>query len=178
MSEHTRMALERARAKAAEIDAEQDAIAEQIEWENQQAAFEDHYIKRVRVPAGKLVTMWETGTNEHGQPLSDFEFQALCAVWYLTFGELPPQIDCRVASATTAQLDRDEPMPADDAMLSPRDVVRITGVSLATIKRMVTSKRFPDPLKLSPRRIGWTGKDVRVWLEKLHDQRRNGKRTH
>ncbi len=51
MSEHTRMALERARAKAAEIDAEQDAIAEQeYEWDNQQAAIEDHYNKRVRVP--------------------------------------------------------------------------------------------------------------------------------
>ena len=67
----------------------------------QQAAIEDHYIKRVRVPAGKLVTMWETGTNEHGQPLSDFEFQALCAAWYLTFGELPPQTDCREASTST-----------------------------------------------------------------------------
>lgn len=177
MTTRTQMTMEQAKAKAADIDAEQDWFKGQEEWENQQAAIENHYTKRVPVPAGKLVTMWETGTNERGEPLSEFEFQALCAAWYLSFGDLPPQIDCRQASSTVAAPDP-EPMPADDAMLGPRDVVRITGISLSTIKRMVTSKRFPEPLKLSPRRIGWTGKEVRVWLEALHDQRRNGKRPH
>ena len=173
MSEHTRMAL--ARAKAADMDAERDALDEEYQWSMQQSAIDNHYNK---LRAGKLVTMWETGTNEHGQPLSDFEFQALCAAWHSTFGELPPQTDCREASTSTIADPDPEPIPADDEMLDPREVARVAGISVSTIKRMVNDGRFPKPLNLSPRRIGWTGKDVRMWLEALHDQSRNGKRTH
>ena len=36
-----------------------------------------------------------------------------------------------------------EPMPADDEMLSPREVVRVTGISLSTIKRMVNRRSLP-----------------------------------
>ena len=174
MATQTRMTLDQARATAAEMDAERAALDEQYEWDKQQAAIENHYVK---VPPGRLVIMWEIGTNEHGEPLSDFQFQALCAAWHETFGDLPPQIDCREASATIAGPDP-EPMPADDAMLSPRDVVRVTGISLSTIKRMVNRGQFPQSLKISVRRIGWPAKDVYRWLEALHDQRRNAKRPH
>ena len=66
-----------------------------------------------------------------------------------------------------------DPKPQDDDMLSPRDVVRITGLSLSTIKRMFNDGRFPKPLHLSPRRIGWPARQVKDWLRTLQDQSRS-----
>ena len=43
MSEHTRMAL--ARAKAADMDAERDALDEEYQWSMQQSAIDNHYNK-------------------------------------------------------------------------------------------------------------------------------------
>jgi predicted DNA-binding transcriptional regulator AlpA len=66
-------------------------------------------------------------------------------------------------------------MPPDDTMLRAADVVRITGLSLATLKRMTIDGRFAKPLHLSPHRIGWPGKDVRMWLEERDAARRKAR---
>ena len=82
------------------------------------------------------------------------------------FGQLPPDDDAEPEAPAP------EPeLPADDTMLSTRDVVRQTGVSDSTIKRMVLDGRFPKPMRLSPRRIGWPARDVRLWLERLDGSR-------
>jgi len=118
----------------------------------------------------EVVSMWENGRNERGQKLSQFEFTALVERWCELFGALPPSTE--EAIPDVAAEGSTEPEPEDDDMLSPRDVVRITGLSLSTIKRMANDGRFPKPMRLSPRRIGWTAREVKEWLNRLDDQRR------
>src|SRR5262249_16778298 len=95
-----------------------------------------------------------------GEPLSQFEFEALCERWFAIFGEVPPSGP--PDETTKAEPD---PLPPDDTILSMKDVVRITGLSKSTIKRWVNDPAgtFPKPLRLSKRRIGWPGDQVNAW---------------
>jgi prophage regulatory protein len=122
-------------------------------------------------PASQLVSMWENQSNEKGQPLNQFEFSALCSAWLQTFGCLPPDNDAGAGTADTHAAPP-EPEPEDDTMLRMPDVVRLAGVSESTIKRMVLDGRFPKPMRLSRRSIGWPARDVKVWLRQVDDQRR------
>ena len=71
-----RITLEEAKAQAEHWDAM---------WE--QHCYEDALATHFRgVTASQLVAMWENQTNEKGQPLSQFEFRALCASWIETLG--------------------------------------------------------------------------------------------
>jgi prophage regulatory protein len=91
--------------------------------------------------------------------------------WLELFGAYPPGDTEPGAGDTAHQLE--EPEPQDDDMLAMCDVVRMTGLSESTIKRMFNDGRFPRPLKLSPRRIGWPASQVKEWLRTLHDQSRS-----
>jgi predicted DNA-binding transcriptional regulator AlpA len=104
--------------------------------------------------------MFETGTNEKGEPLSQFEFEALCERWCAVFGELPP-----LGPADEMPQTDPDPLPPDDAMLSMKDVMRLTGLSKSTIKTWVNDPTgtFPKPSKLSSRRIGWRADQVKAW---------------
>jgi prophage regulatory protein len=62
-------------------------------------------------------------------------------------------------------------MPADDTMLGINEVVRLTGVSKATINRHVQTGTFPKPFKISARRNGYLAREVKEWLERLDEQR-------
>jgi predicted DNA-binding transcriptional regulator AlpA len=115
----------------------------------------------------QVIHMWETCRNERGQRLSRSEVTALVERWLELFGAYPPG---DTEPGDTAQ--PTEPEPQDDDILSPRDVVRLTGLSLSTIKRMVNDGRFHKPMHLSPRRIGWPAREVKGWLKRLDDQRR------
>jgi prophage regulatory protein len=119
-------------------------------------AVEDHY-QHVSPPG--LIRMWETGDNPEGEPLSPFEWQAMCAAWFLTFGELPPSRDDSQPSDPTP-----EPPPADDTMLDMHQVVRMTGLSESTLKRRWAAGTFPRPIKLSTRRMGWLSSSIKAWL--------------
>jgi prophage regulatory protein len=126
------------------------------------------YFKGV-TPHG-LIEMWQSGKNLKGRPLSQFETQALAEAWCRVFNELPP--DCSEDGEPDPPPEPEAALPPDDTMLSARDVVRLTGVSLATVKRMVLDGRFPKPMRLSPRRIGWPARDVKQWLDGLDGARR------
>lgn len=52
-------------------------------------------------------------------------------------------------------------------LLSIKEVVRVTGISRSTIYRLLAAKRFPRPLKISPRRVGWPSGDLTQWLQAL-----------
>ena len=52
-----------------------------------------------------------------------------------------------------------------DRILSPRDVVIMLGISEVTIWRMRKRGEFPEPLRVSPRRVGWRESDIREWLD-------------
>jgi prophage regulatory protein len=49
-------------------------------------------------------------------------------------------------------------------MLPFRDVIRRTGLSKSTIKRMVANGKFPRWTKLSVRRVGWKVSAGKAWL--------------
>jgi len=42
-----------------------------------------------------------------------------------------------------------------DLILNKREVAALRGVSVSTIDRMRREGRFPEPERLSPRRVGW-----------------------
>ena len=122
--------------------------------------------------AREVIKMWETGKNEHGRKLSQFEFGALIEHWCEVFGTLPPDDGEELNGIAEAQPSANsEPEPEDDTMLPMREVVRLTGLSDSTIKRMVVDGRFPKPMRISARRIGRPARDVKTWISRLDDQR-------
>ena len=124
--------------------------------------------------AHQLIAMWETGTNLKGRPLSEWECRALVEAWCRVFGELPPGDDGDDQVSTEPTQPQPE-LPADDTMLRTREVLRLMGVSLSTLKRMVVEGRFPKPLRLSSHRIGWPAREVKTWLDAAEDARAKGR---
>ncbi len=52
-----------------------------------------------------------------------------------------------------------------DRIIRKPELLRITGVSIATIYRWVGDGSFPAPVKLGPNATGWRESAVRQWLE-------------
>ena len=98
------------------------------------------------------MSMWESQTNEKGQPLTNFEFSALCSAWLQTFGCLPPDDEAPEEDVPNQSAASSEAEPDDDTMLRMPDVLRLMGVSQSTIKRMRRDGRFPKPMRLSSAR--------------------------
>jgi prophage regulatory protein len=123
----------------------------------------------------ELVRMFESGANDQGRKLSQVEFMALVERWLEVFGAYPSgQGDETPDDSVALYVTQAEELePLDDTMLSPRDVARMTGISTRNIRRMFESGRFPRPLKLSTRRIGWPARQVKDWLRTLQDQSRS-----
>ena len=55
---------------------------------------------------------------------------------------------------------------AGDVLRMPA-VVRQTGLGRSTIYRLIASNRFPQPVKLTTRAVGWRKADVDRWSESL-----------
>jgi excisionase family DNA binding protein len=51
-----------------------------------------------------------------------------------------------------------------DRKISPNEVVRLTGVSLSTIKRLVSKGELAAPMKLSKRRTAFRLANVQEWM--------------
>jgi prophage regulatory protein len=122
----------------------------------------------------QLIGMWETGKNLEGQPLGQWQVQALAEAWCRVFGELPPDDDASDGSGEAPDPEPPQPepeLPADDTMLRTKDVLRLMGLSRSTLKRMVIDGRFPKPMRLSPRRLGWPARDVKAWLDAAESAR-------
>ena len=43
------------------------------------------------------------------------------------------------------------------------DVCRVTGLPRATIYEMVSKKKFPKQVRLSPRAVGWIESEILEW---------------
>ena len=50
-------------------------------------------------------------------------------------------------------------------VLSRREVAMVLDVSLTTLWRLVRDGHFPQPIRVSPGRVGWTATTVGGWLE-------------
>ena len=49
-------------------------------------------------------------------------------------------------------------------VLRCRDVVALTGLSRATIYRLMDDEEFPHCHRLSPGRVGWSEEEVEAWI--------------
>ena len=56
---------------------------------------------------------------------------------------------------------------AEIRILRLPEVMRLTGLSKATIHRRYRDGTFPRPLRLGPQSIGWRRAEVLEWLESL-----------
>lgn len=52
-----------------------------------------------------------------------------------------------------------------DRIIRKDELLRITGVSIATIYRWIGEGNFPAPVKLGPNSTGWRESDVEAWLD-------------
>ena len=52
-------------------------------------------------------------------------------------------------------------------ILNIKKVCDKTGLSRATIYRMVERREFPPPIQISRRRIGWLESEVDEWISRL-----------
>ncbi len=150
-------------------------LAEGWAWEAKEAADTAAVCSHFdRASPTQLIEMWETGKNIEGEPLKQFESQALAEAWCRVFGEMPPDDDADEPTFSEPRAPEPE-LPADDTMLREKEVLRLTGVSQSSLKRMVLDGRFPKPMRLSPHRIGWPGRDVKAWLDGLDAARRKAR---
>ena len=111
-----------------------------------------------------VVRMWKAGTNEDGKPLSRLEWQALAERWCQLFGFAPPTEPAGVPSPQESE-------PEDTTTINMKEVVRLTGLSESTIERLYKVDKFPKPMQLSARRIGWNAGKVKAWKAERELQR-------
>lgn len=116
----------------------------------------------------ELIAMWETGKRKDGRKLNDWEYACLIEAWCQCFGGMPAGADFEAKQPSPEAT----AMPVDDTVLRMPEVERLTGLSVSTIKRMVSDGRFPKPLRLGVRAKGWLAADVRGFIERLVEQRK------
>jgi predicted DNA-binding transcriptional regulator AlpA len=98
--------------------------------------------------------------------LSPEEMEALDEAWFHTFGVLLVLPVCHPV----------EVRAPGDAILSVEQVLRMTNLSLTSLKRRVLYGSFPKLHRSSPSRIGWRACDVAAWLHELRNNSRRSKR--
>jgi prophage regulatory protein len=57
-----------------------------------------------------------------------------------------------------------EHMPGSPRLIRIAEVLRICGLSRATLYREIKAKQFPAPLKISARSVGWLQDEVMGWV--------------
>jgi predicted DNA-binding transcriptional regulator AlpA len=83
--------------------------------------------------------------------LSPEHLAALDEAWFHTFGVLLILQDC-------------ESVETQETMLGVEQVLRMSNLSLTSLKRHVLAGKFPRPHRSSSDRIGWRAGDVSAWL--------------
>lgn len=61
-----------------------------------------------------------------------------------------------------------QPTPADEPeaeFLRLKSVMRRTGLGRSTIYQLIAEKKFPSPVKLARRAVGWRRSDLDRWSE-------------
>ena len=51
-----------------------------------------------------------------------------------------------------------------DAMLTRREVERLTGLSCSTIYRLMRAGKFPEPIRVGPRAVRWPQSEVENYV--------------
>lgn len=56
-----------------------------------------------------------------------------------------------------------------DRIIRRPELLRVTGLSSATLYRLMAEDRFPRPVQLSKNAVGWRASSVLSWLEGLEE---------
>lgn len=119
----------------------------------------------------KLLDMWESGKNEVGRKLSRFEREALVEALYRVFGDMPGALKGeRGIEPAKSEL------PPDDTMLDRKEVMRLTGISVSSLKRLAPIQPLLKPVRLSERRVGYPARNIKEWLEQAQNIRTKERR--
>lgn len=59
------------------------------------------------------------------------------------------------------------PMSNVDRIVRQKEVCHLTGLSKTSLYREVAEGRFPPPLRLGPRMVGWRLSTVQQWVQEL-----------
>ena len=51
-----------------------------------------------------------------------------------------------------------------------KDVIKVTGLSRSTIYRLMDQDRFPKPIKLSQRIVGFLEQDIEQWIQERYQE--------
>ena len=51
-----------------------------------------------------------------------------------------------------------------------KDVIKVTGLSRSTIYRLMEQGKFPKPIKLSQRIIGFLEEDIDQWIQERYQE--------
>ena len=89
--------------------------------------------------------------------LSPEHLAAVDEAWFHTFGVLLVLQDC-------------ESVGVRETVLGVEQVLRMSNLSLTSLKRHVLDGTFPKPHRWSPDRIGWRPGDVSAWLHQRSDK--------
>ena len=52
-----------------------------------------------------------------------------------------------------------------------KDLEKRLGISRSSIYLMMSEGRFPKPIRLGRRAVGWRADDIQTWLDQLQDVR-------
>ena len=52
-----------------------------------------------------------------------------------------------------------------DALLTRREVERLTGLSCTTIYRLMRAGTFPEPIRIGPRAVRWHASEIESYRE-------------
>ncbi len=55
--------------------------------------------------------------------------------------------------------------PDGDRFLRIREVLRMTGLSRATLYVMVHNEEFPPPVRLRARAVAWRSSQIQAWMD-------------
>ena len=89
--------------------------------------------------AAEVIKMWETGKNEHGRKLSQFEFGSLVERWCQVFGALPPDDGEELNAIAEPQPREHVPLTAAPPEAHCPILVLVRPTSLATRVHLATS---------------------------------------
>lgn len=95
-----------------------------------------------------------TGTVDSQTEVVRFDWQAI-------FDELEEggqKMQCAISDFS--------PVALDDALLSKKDIVKVTRLGARSICRMVSDGRFPPPIRFAQNLIRWRHSDIKAWLTK------------
>lgn len=81
---------------------------------------------------------------------------------------IPPLADTLVSSSRPdpdESIATDRSAPVADRILSPKQVSEQLTLSVSTLWRMRQRGELPEPIRLSPGRVGWRQSTINNWLE-------------